>query len=170
MAEIFEFTRGGKRMSTLQETKVDIKEVAKMFLSLESMTHKKLQKLCYYAYSWHLTLYGKKLFDNRFEAWVHGPVCPELYREYKQFGWNEIEKTDPSEFFSVYNHEYEFINQVYQSYGHLNANELEYLTHIEDPWKEARGNLGELEPCNNYINDDTIRSYYQRVMEDAQGE
>lgn len=174
MAEILEFKRGGKRMlSAVQSksTKVDIKDIAEMFLCFDTMTHKKLQKLCYYAYSWHLALYERKLFDNRFEAWVHGPVCPELYQDYKRYGWNEIPAKSAEFINDIDNVEvFNFVAEVYGSYGHLNANELEYLTHIEDPWKEARGNLSELEPCNEEISDQTIIKYYRRVMEDAQGE
>ncbi|WP_374049741.1 type II toxin-antitoxin system antitoxin SocA domain-containing protein [Paenibacillus larvae] len=32
----------------------------------------------------------KKLFDDNFEAWVHGPVNPQLYTEYREYGWQEI--------------------------------------------------------------------------------
>ncbi|MFC6038445.1 Panacea domain-containing protein [Paenisporosarcina macmurdoensis] len=142
--------------------------VADTFLSIESMTHKKLQKLCYYAYSWYYTYYEEKLFNNKFEAWVHGPVVPELYREFKDYGWRDIEMRNvPVE---VMQHPlmHEFIHNVYNSYGHLNGNELEYLTHIEEPWKEARGHLGNLDACSNEINDSTIMSYYRKVLEDEQ--
>ena len=56
-------------------------DVANWFLSKGSVTHKKLQKLCYYSQAWHCALYdGTPLFAERIEAWVHGPVIPELYR------------------------------------------------------------------------------------------
>ena len=72
-------------------------DVANWFLSKESMTPKKLQKLVYYAYSWYLTLVNEskddltaKLFTSRLEAWVHGPVFPELYQKYK--GYSSIDE------------------------------------------------------------------------------
>jgi hypothetical protein len=43
-------------------------DVAKGFLTIHSMDHKKLQKLCYYAYAWHLGLYNRRLFNERFQA------------------------------------------------------------------------------------------------------
>ena len=64
--------------------------VADWFLSIESMTHKKLQKLCYYAQSWHLALLNKRLFNDKFQAWVHGPVNNDLYKKYSSYGWNLI--------------------------------------------------------------------------------
>lgn len=65
-------------------------DIADGFLAMESVTHKKLQKLCYYAYSWYLTLYDKRLFPHTFEAWIHGPVQPQLYQKYKHTGWQPI--------------------------------------------------------------------------------
>jgi uncharacterized phage-associated protein len=172
MAKIYEFKgRGIDMPEVLQVAKVDVKDVAKAFLTIAPMTHKKLQKLSYYAYAWYYTLFGEKLFNNHFQAWVHGPVSPELYHEYKTYGWREIETADElprsfeqdSELFS-------FIHEVYESYGHLNGDQLEYLTHIEEPWKEARGNLGELDPCTNVIKDETILRYFQKVLENEQQE
>jgi len=50
-------------------------DLANWFLNKSRMSHKKLQKLCYYAVAWHYTLYDSKLvLDDEFEAWVHGPV------------------------------------------------------------------------------------------------
>jgi uncharacterized phage-associated protein len=46
------------------------------------MTAMKLQKLCYYAYGYHLAWEGRQLFPERFEAWANGPVCRALYREH----------------------------------------------------------------------------------------
>ena len=65
----------------------DIFDLAHAFLSIASMTHKKLQKLCYYAKAWYLALKDENLIDDDFEAWVHGAVQPNLYQEYKVYGF-----------------------------------------------------------------------------------
>ena len=64
---VFLNRREGARMTS-------IFEVARFFLTKESMTHLKLQKLCYYAQAWYLTIYGQRLFNEEFQAWLHGPV------------------------------------------------------------------------------------------------
>lgn len=47
----------------------------------------KLQKLLFFAYGIHLTLYDEPLFeDEYFEAWQHGPVLRSVYKEFKNFG------------------------------------------------------------------------------------
>lgn len=52
----------------------------------------KLQKLVYYSQAWHLAIHGIPLFKEDFQAWVHGPVVPELYQKYKGFGWQPIKE------------------------------------------------------------------------------
>ena len=44
----------------------------------------------YYAQAWSLALNGIALFEDDFEAWAHGPVLPKVYKEYKDYGLNEL--------------------------------------------------------------------------------
>lgn len=142
-----------------------IELVAEAFLSLESMSNKKLQKLCYYAYAWFLVLHNNDLFCNRFQAWVHGPVDPSLYRRYRDYGWDDIPQGSrpviDSDIFG-------FIEEVFAAYGEMNADELEYLTHREDPWISARGGLSEFASCSSQIDSEVIRSYYTKILETNQ--
>lgn len=146
---------------------VAIESVAKAFLNMESMTPKKLQKLCFYAYSWHLMFKGESLFENRFQAWVHGPVDPGLYHQYKEYGWALIpqEKKIPKEISS--NPEIaEILESVYDSYGHLDGDELEALTHSELPWSRARKGLKFYEASQNPILDDDMIEQHEKDLED----
>src|SRR5699024_7071293 len=119
-------------------------DVIDWFLSRDSMSPKKLQKLLYYAYSWTLTLENEeadslnnKLFDEKFEAWVHGPVIPKIYRKYSHLGYNNIEKNE--EEVPVFQDDIESIlNQVWDVYGNYTGDELESITHQESPWLNAR--------------------------------
>lgn len=160
MAKIYQF----KKVSNMTTTTVY--DVAKAFLNMEAMTPKKLQKLCYYAYGWYLALEKRPLFENKFEAWIHGPVDPGLYTEYKEYGWNEIPKEDklPSDI-SENPDVMEFLEEVYASYGHLDGNQLEYLTHRELPWKEARKGLKSYESSNNPIVDENIMEFFSKELQ-----
>ncbi len=78
--------------------KYSYKDISGWFLSKESMTPKKLQKLTYYAEAWANALLGEGILsDTSFQAWVHGPVSPELWNDYKEYGWNEIEQLKPND-------------------------------------------------------------------------
>lgn len=160
MAKIYLFKRQVKNMPS-------VLDVAKAFLTMESMTHKKLQKLCYYAYSWHLALKNEHLFKTRFEAWIHGPVSPELYQTYKGNGWNPITKSETHE---LSPEQFKFLEDIYYTYGDLNGDELELLTHSEDPWIVARNGLPEHVGCSRQIDDDIIRNFYLQEYEDGQND
>jgi uncharacterized phage-associated protein len=50
------------------------------------ITNKKLQKILYYIQAWSLAVRDKKVFDDKIEAWIHGPAIREVYLNFKEFG------------------------------------------------------------------------------------
>jgi uncharacterized phage-associated protein len=50
----------------------------------------KMQKLVYFAHGWHLALRDQPLLREPVEAWDHGPVIYDLYREFKRWGSGPI--------------------------------------------------------------------------------
>jgi len=141
----------------------NIFDLAKAFLSIESMSNKKLQKLCYYAKAWHLALYDENLVSEPFEAWIHGPVNPALYDVYKHYGEDDIDLTEELKKTDIENFDefFTFVLQVYDSYGHLDGNELEIISHEEKPWIEARGNKRPWESCDTIISEDIMKYFYR---------
>lgn len=123
----------------------------------------KLQKLVYYAQAWHLAVYNAPLFDEDFEAWVHGPVIPALYYEYKQFGWKPILKEVERPSFSQ--ELQELLDEVTDEYFACDAFELEQMTHQEDPWIEARKSLPKDEASNVIIPKQLMGDYYRQRLE-----
>ena len=43
----------------------------------------KLQKLVYYSQAWSLVWDGTPLFEEEIQAWIGGPVCPDLYSKHR---------------------------------------------------------------------------------------
>lgn len=152
----------------------DIILIAQWFVEKADMSHKKIQKLCFYSEVWSLLTLGVDIVpDARFEAWVHGPVCPKLYEELKRFGWRdimiaekfkELVKNDLNTQLS--DDQKKILQFVWESYGELTADELEGLTHSEDPWKIARGNRDTFEPCNQEITRESMIEYYSKRYEE----
>lgn len=151
-----------------------IEHVAQWFLCLSPMSNKKLQKLCYYTYCWFIVFFNdvelitkentsdiKVLCSDRFQAWIHGPVSPQLYQRYKEYGWQDIpqatHKTDiPPELESL-------LQQVWDAYGSFTADELEIISHNEKPWQNARKGIRKGEACSNEISDYDILQYYSSL-------
>lgn len=145
---------------------ISYKDIANYYIALandsgETLTNLKLQKLVYYAQAWYLANFKAPLFNKDFEAWVHGPVIPDLYREYKKFGYGPI-VTD-IDFDAIKPLERKisgFLYEVARVYMPIGAFELESMTHQEDPWIEARGDCKPDENCNNVISQKSMMNFY----------
>lgn len=140
-------------------------DVASFFLSKGAMSQKKLQKLVYYAYAWTLTLLNddpehleNRLFNEEIQAWVHGPVCPDLYRQYRSYGWSDIPSMPSNVQFDA--DVLDVLEQVWEVYGDFTGNQLESISHREDPWKAARMDCSVNEPSQEKISDELIFCYY----------
>ena len=101
------------------------------------ISHKKLQKLVYLVYAFYYYFNDKKLFDEKFEAWPHGPVCRELYFDIKKESGNNYNAFNISNIkLKVDNENIEDEDQINDTceyvkkyFGDWSANLLEYLTH-----------------------------------------
>lgn len=142
-------------------------DVANWFLSnLANITNKKLQKLVYYAYAWYLVFNNEnsdhiecRFFDNKFEAWIHGAVYPELYAMYKQYGSGTIPPYN-GDLPAFSEDELDVLKQVVEVYGGYTGNDLESICHQESPWKIARKDLPLYEPSHELISDKAIFDCY----------
>lgn len=158
---------GGNGMN---EGVFDVRDIANWFLNKEPMSHKKLQKLCYYAQAWFYTLSDEKLINDDFKAWVHGPVSPILYQHYKGSGWSKLHLSDDAKLPQLTTEQEELLESVWLTYGDMTANALEVLTHDETPWKEARRGLSSFERGNKDISLSAMKSYYSSIYEgDTEG-
>jgi len=139
-------------------------EIADYFIYIANDTgsfisNLKLQKLVYYAQAWHLGIHDTPLFDEDFEAWVHGPVIPSLFEEYKKFSWQPILKeVEKPKFYPELE---EFLQDVIEVYFIREGLELEMMTTREDPWIWARKGLRRDEPSHAIISKESMRVYYK---------
>jgi len=138
-------------------------EIAQNIIALsgEQLTNLKLQKLLYYAQAWNLVFTDQRLFHEDIEAWVHGPVVPAVFREFKCYQWNPIDErgVKPTD-----EHTASLLSEVIRVYGKFTATQLERLTHQEPPWVEARGGLPPDAPSKNMICTARMKSYYSSLL------
>jgi uncharacterized phage-associated protein len=116
------------------------KDIANYFLSKseaepgDSISNLKIQKLVYYAQGFHIAMFGKPLFDENIEAWMHGPVVPELYYEFNKYGSCEIPVPEDIDFEKYSEEVKDLLDDIYTVYGQFSAWKLRELTHNESPW------------------------------------
>lgn len=99
------------------------------------LSNLKLQKLVYYAQGFHLAIHDSPLFPERIEAWTHGPVCPSVYREYKQYGSGLISTPATMPAAALSDDELGLLEEVFMVFGQFSAWKLRDMTHEESPWR-----------------------------------
>lgn len=116
-------------------------DVADYFLSRcdeesgDTISNLKLQKLVYYAQGFSLALLGEPLFENKIEAWMHGPVVPDLYQKYKSFGNSALPPPDSFDAEKLSEGQLGLLEEVWDVFGQFSAWKLRNMTHEESPWK-----------------------------------
>ena len=153
----------------IKDNEITSLTIANFFLTKSELTPKKIQKLVYYAYSWFIALNNQSenqidnvLFEEIPEAWIHGPVFPTLYKEFKSYNWNKVPKNEKEMIFEN-DDLMSFLNDIWAKFGIYSADELEYMTHQETPWLNARKNTVSHGKSNQKILLKDIFNYYNAL-------
>jgi uncharacterized phage-associated protein len=130
------------------------------------ITNMRLQRLLYFAQAWHLALEGEPLFPEKIEAWASGPVQPDTYALFSGNGYRPIEAPRPKRRFPKKVDQ--FLFDLMKAYGTLNAFELELQSQRDQPWKDARGALSDVDDAKPLIKNQVMRSFYRKRLNDQQ--
>jgi len=129
------------------------------------ITHLKVQKLLYYAQGWHLALHDKQLFPESIQAWAHGPVCPTVWKRFKDHNFNPLTAENTiSDGSELKVSEQTFLMEVWTVYGQFTAKRLEEMTHGEEPYLNARGNLPEYARSTAVIPQSAMKRYFKSLQ------
>lgn len=155
---------------------INAKDISKFFVSKTNIhgdyiTNLKLQKLLYYAQAWNLVKNKKELFLEDFEAWIHGPVIPSIYKEFKKFKYKPITLDLGDKFIHnlknrLDNKTFILLEKVFEKYSPISAFTLELMTHKEEPWFKARNGIAFDENSNNIISKELIKKYFSKLSFD----
>ena len=104
------------------------------------ITNLRLQKILYYVQGYFLKSYDQSAFSEEIVAWPYGPVVPEAYYNYCQFGRNDLclFQNIEYDFSSIPKEEKKYINTIVDSCHNISVTELVNKTHLEEPWKTTQ--------------------------------
>ena len=140
---------------------VSVFDVAKYILEKQGpVSTWKLQKLCYYAQAWSIAWTDNPIFQEDFEAWANGPVCPVLYAAHKGKYLVKADDIFSGDSSNLTAEQKDDIDVVLKHYGPWDPYTLREQTHSEEPWKEARGNMPEGVRSNSRITKQSMGAYY----------
>lgn len=123
-----------------------------------------LQKILYYSQGFYKVFFGKFLFNDDCQAWIHGPVYVNIYEKYKEFKSANISiniNYDISDLIS--DDKRDILEAIVKYFGYYNGKALEKMSHYETPWINARKGLLPTENSNNIINKESIKDYFEKV-------
>lgn len=125
------------------------------------LTNLKLQKLCAYAQGLCLGLYDAPMFQEDMEAWKHGPVIPEVYEAYRQYGATPIASDGLSEEYArqpFTDAEKFILEAVKEWYGAYSASALRNRSHNDFPGKfGSKGIIAKTAIAQSFAQMDQVR-------------
>lgn len=131
-----------------------------------AITNLKIQKLLYFAHGLMLSLYGRGLVNENFQAWKYGPVVESLYHALKFFGpstippssvfithWEQIPNNDDEAIFAI--------DSVLDQLGNCSGGRLIDLSHDKNgPWYSVYHDKTK----NIEIENDAIKAYFDTIV------
>lgn len=121
-----------------------------------AISNLKLQKILYFVQAEFLVRRNQPCFAEQIEAWDFGPVVPEVYWAYKNFGSSNIPFfRKPGDTVVISEDDQELINAVVDACASYSASALVNITHHQAPWSSV------YEPGkNNIITCHSIQEYF----------
>lgn len=137
----------------------DVQDVAEYVITYSEakdygISNLKLQKILYLIQAYSLIHTKKPCFSEDIEAWDFGPVIPEVYRKYKQFGSTDIQIRYRSleEMQKGFEKEdRKRIEEVVDRFADFSAADLTILTQNQAPWNEAFGRKEKVIRCEDIL-------------------
>lgn len=164
---------------TTMRMSYDVRAVANFILDVAEQEHRPvsnlhINKIVYFLHADFLATFSRPLVSAKIEAWTHGPVFRELYREFKKYGSEAIASRatflDPSSGerrvaqLQFKPEEEEFLVDLVKKYVAMKPSALVAQSHVEGgPWDqtwnhEAKSN------ASMRISDELIEKWYGRTV------
>lgn len=140
------------------------------------MSHLKLQKLLFYCDAYHLAYFDTELVSDKFEAWVHGPVCRRVYDSFKDksvlyadiyYHYTKGDIDADAEFQKLTTDQQSLLTDVLTTLSIWTGLELERATHSESPWINARKGYGEADKCSVEISKSETKMFYKKELQNV---
>lgn len=127
----------------------------------------KLQKLLFFSFGWYAGKTSNRLFIEDFEAWPYGPVIPEVYRNYREWGADVI-REDGRKIHLGDKEADSLVDSVVEQYGVSSDFSLSNITHEKkspwsDVWQEDNGF-----DHRSTIPFEKIKEFYDKKLSDGQ--
>lgn len=133
---------------------------------MEDTTPLALQKILYYIEGFSLALLDENILSSHPEAWVHGPVYPEIYNRFSYYSYHVIDAYE----FATYRdlegldeEKRQLIDAIIKCFGCYSGKILEEMTHLTRPWQKAREGLNDTDISNIKILENDMQTFFKEI-------
>lgn len=111
-------------------------EIAEHILATSpvGLTNRELQKLLYLAQGFHLARTDQELFAEDFAAWKFGPVHSGIFHNYKQYGFQSIDRPQVDELKPLAERTSVFLTGFLLAFSAVGQHKLIEYSHTDVPW------------------------------------
>jgi len=134
--------------------------------AFDDLTNIKISRLLYLAQGYHLKEYGAPMFEDAIEAWECGPIIPEVFLTYKEYGDKSITDYDIKMVSGIASEAEEIMFGVAREYGKYTDRMLWNLIQVKgSPWDQAYDGS----PVHAEISLSSMQSYFsaQKALKPA---
>ena len=127
-----------------------------------------LQKLLYFTELFSKSFLNENIIEATPEAWIYGPVYSDIYNSFSYYKSNRIDYNEltKNSIIDLSQEEMQYIDSIIRAFGYYSGCILKEMTHLTDPWIEARKGLSENEPSSRIIEEKDINDYAKRIIND----
>lgn len=131
---------------------------------IEYTSRLKLLKLLYYIQGYHLAMFNAPLFNDKMEAWLHGPVVKSVYRWAKNLTDEKLQdeamNDEQINALNLHPQQTKLISEVLNIYNKYSAYGLRDKTHTETPWLSVYE-----KDKNNKITLESLKNFFTPLVE-----
>lgn len=120
----------------------------------------RLQEMLYYIQAAFLLHSDKPCFKDDIYAWGFGPVVPDVYKRYMEYGQSYISEKINKEDIEIKAKDKEVIDKVVSYFKAYKDSELKAVTLEQEPWKQAFDKYGAV-----IITPAAIKEHYEKEEE-----
>ena len=123
----------------------------------------RIQKLLYFIFKDFYKSHNLILFEENFEAWINGPVVPEVYFSYRNYFLNQEEQEFINTFECIEDFleskQLKMIDEVISKYVKYATYELVEMSHNEKAWILARKRSGIVNPLDQTPSNEKLKLF-----------
>ena len=160
---------GKTKQIELKENKSKIYNVALYIINkVKEIDALSLQKILYYCELFSNKFLNKNILKINPEAWIYGPVYKDIYDSFSYYKYNKIDYNEllTNDSFDLDEKEKEYLDTIIKDFGYYSGSILREMTHLTDPWLNARVGLEPNEYSNRIIDEKDIEKYAKKIIKE----